>query len=155
MTNLKFRPGVTAVFQNHKTGLFLVCERGDAKNAWQFPQGGIDQGETPIATLFREMKEELGCDKFKILKQAPDFVQYLFPPDLKSKIVRNFSGQSQLWFLTEFEDGNVPDLKNSDGEFQSCKWETLQFVLDHIVDWKKESYIQGLSSLGLLEGAKK
>ena len=145
----KLRPGVTAVFKDVKSGLLLACERTDLRNTWQFPQGGIEEGEIPKDTLYREMLEEIGTDKFKILKEAPNFISYLFPSALKSKITKKYAGQTQKWFLVEFEAGISPDLTKADGEFINWKWESISAILEQIVDWKKQSYIDGFCALGL------
>jgi len=47
----------------------FIASRIDIENAWQFPQGGIDEGETPNEALFRELKEEIGTNKVDIIHQ--------------------------------------------------------------------------------------
>src|SRR5438067_8221410 len=55
----RYRLNVAAILQNRE-GKILVCERADATGAWQFPQGGVDEGETLEAALARELVEEIG-----------------------------------------------------------------------------------------------
>ena len=43
--------------------LFLVLR---AYKNWDFPKGGADEGEAPIAAAIREMKEETGIAQFSI-----------------------------------------------------------------------------------------
>ena len=43
-------------------------ERLDGKEAWQMPQGGIDDGEDIVTAAFRELKEEIGTDKAEIIR---------------------------------------------------------------------------------------
>ena len=54
------------------------------QDAWQFPQGGIDLGETPEACLQREMHEEIGATHFTVVAQTPGFLRYDFPAGLGS-----------------------------------------------------------------------
>lgn len=55
---MKFRPNVAAIIQNHSAHI-LICERLDTAGTWQFPQGGVDFGETHVEALERELAEEL------------------------------------------------------------------------------------------------
>lgn len=145
----EYRPCVVAVFTNLK-GEILVCERGDAKGAWQLPQGGIEPGESALNAIYREMREELGCDNFKVIKEASGLIKYKFPDSLKSSIAKKWIGQSQIWFQTVFDEGYGPDLSKGDGEFVACEWRPAFAVLEEIIDWKKEAYREGLSKLQLI-----
>lgn len=60
-----FRPGAGAVVYN-KDNEILTFQRSDNGNVWQFPQGGIEVGESPINTLWRELREETGLTEEKI-----------------------------------------------------------------------------------------
>lgn len=145
----EYRPCVVAVFTN-KNGRVLVCERSDVKGAWQFPQGGIEPGESALNALYREMREEIGCDRFKILKEGSGLIKYRFPEGLTKPISNRWIGQSQIWFKLEFDEGFKPDLSQSDGEFSNTDWRTVDEALMGIIDWKKEAYREGLTKLGLL-----
>ena len=70
----RYRPNVAAVIVSAKYP--FVCEvfiasRSDIADAWQFPQGGIDEGETPKEALFRELKEEIGTDDIEVIGEYP------------------------------------------------------------------------------------
>lgn len=147
---LEYRPCVVAVFTN-KNGQVLVCERADIKGAWQFPQGGIEPGESALNALYREMREEIGCDRFKVLKEGSGLVKYRFPEGLQKPISTRWIGQSQIWFKLEFDPGHAPDLNDADGEFCSCDWRSVEAALNGIVDWKLDAYREGLRKLGLLD----
>lgn len=145
----EYRPCVVAVFTNKKDQV-LVCERSDVKGAWQFPQGGIEPGESALNALYREMREEIGCDRFRVLKEGSGLIKYRFPDDLQKPITSRWIGQSQIWFKVEFDQGHSPDLTKADGEFSNFEWRTVEQALDGIVDWKKAAYQEGLFKLGLL-----
>ena len=147
MPSSDYRPCVCAVFVA-TDGKILLAERADRDGAWQLPQGGVDKGETAEQALFREMEEELGCEHFEILKTSDAKIRYRWAPGMKGH--KNYVGQEQTWFLTQFLDGHGPDLENAkDREFQSWKWSTPQEAIDTIAEFKREAYIQGFRSLGL------
>lgn len=145
----EYRPCVVAVFTNSQ-GHILVCERSDVPGAWQLPQGGIEPGESALNALYREMREEIGCDRFKILKEAPGLIKYRFPESLEKSISRKWIGQSQIWFQTEFDQTFGPDLYIADGEFRAFEWRSPKKVLAGIIDWKREAYTEGLTKLNLI-----
>jgi putative (di)nucleoside polyphosphate hydrolase len=146
----EYRPCVVAVFTNKKAQI-LVCERSDVEGAWQLPQGGIEPGESALNAVYREMKEEIGCDSFKITKEASGLIKYKFPSDLKKPISKKWIGQSQIWFLCRFDEGANPDMSLADGEFVRYEWRDANKVIDGIVDWKRDSYIEGFIKLGLID----
>ncbi len=145
----EYRPCVVAVFTKND-GKILVCERSDVRGAWQLPQGGIEPGEGAKNAVYREMREELGCDRFKILKEGTGLVKYRFPENMKKKIAKKWIGQSQIWFLVAFDAGFGPDMASGDGEFVAFEWRELDAVIDGVIEWKREAYRKGLSMLGLL-----
>jgi len=148
MRERSYRKGILAVFKNN--GSILVCKRSDTKT-WQFPQGGLDDQETPKETLYREMKEEIGTDQFSIIKKLEQPICYEFPKNFDQKIANIYKGQCLYWFLCEFKNGNEPDLeKATTPEFSETKWQTPQWIIDHIVYWKKEAYVTGLNKLELI-----
>ncbi len=145
----EYRPCVVGVFTN-AAGQVLLCERSDSRGAWQFPQGGIDPGESALNALYREMREELGCDRFKVLKEASGQVKYRFPADLVKPIASKWIGQSQIWFSLKFDEGYGPDLTIADGEFSAVAWGSVTDALNRIIDWKRTAYEEGLMKLGLI-----
>lgn len=147
--NLAYRKCVVAVVKNDRD-LFLVGERADTTNSWQFPQGGIDGQELPRSAVIRELSEEIGCSNLTILQESAEWITYDFPSDLNVPITKKYRGQSQRWFLLSFNDGAVPDLTKAEGEFQSLAWKPLSEILAGIVYWKRDAYRQGLHSLGLV-----
>lgn len=146
---LPYRECVVAVIKNEQN-LYLAGERSGQSGAWQFPQGGIDPGESEECTLLRELKEELGCSDVEILTKGSFTVQYDFPQNIDAPITRKYSGQRQRWFLVKFSENGQPDLSNSDHEFQDISWMSLDMILSKIISWKKDAYMKGLKSIGLL-----
>ena len=145
------RKCVVAVVANDQKQ-YLVGERSDAPNAWQLPQGGVDEGETVEQAVLRELAEETGCGQADISRRSAQEIAYLFPPGLSfknSRLTELFSGQSQVWFLLRFRTGEKHDLERSDGEFSLLCWKTKEQIIAEVVEFKKEAYIQGFAALGL------
>ena len=144
----EFRLGVVGVFTND-AGLILVGERANEPGSWQLPQGGLDSGETYADALWREMREEIGTDRFEVLSQSSALVSYYFPPTLRSKIINNFVGQKHQWYHLRFADCAGPSLEQSDGEFRAFDWYAKKKVIERVIPWKRAAYEQGLSLLGI------
>lgn len=144
-----FRKGVVGVFVD-EAGQILVCERQNRPGSWQFPQGGIDEGEDPLAALRREVEEEIGCRDFEVLKTGNEWTRYEFPDEVCVPIAKKYKGQEHLWFLLRFTNGGQPDLAQSDGEFRDWKWVPVENALDTVIEWKLGAYKHGLEILGVL-----
>jgi len=145
-----YRPCVLAVFTN-QGGQVLVAERVHPSSSWQFPQGGIDPGETPELAVQREMHEELGVKRVVIVGRTAGTIRYYFPAGLQTEIAKKYRGQDQVWFHLQLPTGEVPDLaKASDKEFQALAWVSPEEALRLVVDFKRGAYEQGLAALGIL-----
>ncbi|KAF8660003.1 hypothetical protein HU200_058087 [Digitaria exilis] len=124
----------------------------DIPSAWQMPQGGIDAGEEPRAAAVRELREETGVTSAEIVAEAPNWLTYDFPPDVRAKLNArwgtDWKGQAQKWFLFRFT-GNDDEINlNGDGsekpEFAEWTWMTPQEVIEKAVDFKKPVYEEAL-----------
>lgn len=144
----KYRPCIVAVFKK-EDGQVLACQRSD-NGAWQFPQGGLEKGETSEEALYREVREEIGTDSFRILKKTEDTFFYDFPTKLGRSLFKHYSGQEQRWFLCSFNEGHfVEKSKIITPEFVDFKWTSVSCVVGQMVSWKREAYLGGLEALGL------
>ena len=122
----RYRPNVAAVIlsENHPDKCeFFIAHRTDIKNAWQFPQGGIDEGETPQEALKRELLEEIGCNDVEILGEFPEWITYDFPKVARGKCYP-FDGQTQKYFLVRLKKGAKIDLQ----AFEVPEFEEYEFV---------------------------
>ncbi len=139
-TPVKFRPCVAALLKN-AAGQILVAERRDFADSWQFPQGGVDRGETAEVALVREMGEELSlrAEHFTILQARPGY-RYEFP--LTHRRWGKYIGQEQTYFLCSFV-GTEADLciHTAKPEFRSWKWiQPTEFKLSWLPEFKRGVY---------------
>lgn len=147
---LPYRPCAGILLLNRHDQIF-VGERLDRPGAWQMPQGGIDEGESPEVAALRELEEEIGvrADQVQLLAQTEDWVLYDLPEHLKGKMWGGkFAGQKQLWFkLRLLADDDAIDIETSHPEFGRWKWSDPQTVIDEIVDFKRDVYRTVLNQL--------
>ncbi len=143
MTNTKpYRPNVCAIIVSNaypkKTEIF-IAERSDMKDIWQFPQGGIDRGESPEDALFRELEEEIGTDKVKIIAQHPEWIAYDFPEHV-AKSMKPFYGQTQRYYLVRLKKKAVINLDTKHPEFVQYKFVSLDEAMAVMSEFKKPVY---------------
>lgn len=137
-----YRQGVGIVLFNLANQVF-VGERIDSPGAWQMPQGGIDDGESPEIAFFREMREEIGTEKATIIHVMEKKLRYELPHELSSKLWGGkYRGQEQTWIAGRFT-GNDDDIHltlHQPPEFERWQWVDLDHLLDLIVPFKRETY---------------
>ena len=127
-------------------GRILVCERLETPGAWQFPQGGVDPGETPEHALPREIREEIGLspEDYEIEDSRSGY-RYDYPPEVmagKPAYKAHFVGQEQTYFLCRVKAGAPPvNLMQEPREFSQARWiSPSDFQLSWLPDFKKETY---------------
>jgi len=139
----RYRPNVAAVILSSvypRTCEIFIANRVDMKDqVWQFPQGGIDEGETPEEALFRELKEEIGTDEVEIIAQYPDWLSYDFPNRVSRKMYP-YDGQKQRYFLVKLKPDAVINLETEDPEFVEYKYVSYDKILKNISYMKKPIY---------------
>jgi len=121
----------------------FVGQRIDATmEAWQMPQGGIDEGEDAEQSAFRELEEEIGTANAKIIAKTDDWLTYDLPDDLLGKVWGGrYRGQKQIWFLMRYqgEDSDI-NLETHHPEFNAWRWVELADVPKLIVPFKRDLY---------------
>ena len=125
-------------------GRVFVGQRSDTKAAWQMPQGGIDTGETPRAAALRELQEETGTDKARIIAVSRTWLRYDLPVDLQAKVWKGkYRGQEQKWYLMRFTGRDTDiDLNAHTPEFSKWKWLPFKDLPKVIVGFKRDIYKQ-------------
>ena len=139
-----YRPNVAAILQRENGDIF-VAERINVRGAWQFPQGGIDEGEDAETALFRELEEEIGVKREQLtILERRDGYRYSFPKKrLKYGI---YAGQEQSYFLCRFagEDKDF-NLDATHREFAGFKWiKPSEFQMAWLPRFKQAVYRQVL-----------
>ncbi len=139
---LPMRQGVGIIVLNQKNKVFVGKRIDNPIDKWQMPQGGIDQDETPLNAMRRELEEETSIKKIKILKEIENWLEYELPKNLLGKIWKGkFRGQKQKWFIVRFiGNDNEINLDTKNPEFIEWKWIDYELLPEVIVDFKKEVY---------------
>ncbi len=142
---LPYRPCAGVMLVNAH-GQVFVGQRIDnpGNEAWQMPQGGIDEGEEPEAAALRELFEETGVtqDKVAIIARSRNELFYDLPDDLVGKIWKGkWRGQRQWWFLMRFNggDGDI-NINTKHPEFSVWKWAAPETLPELIVPFKRKLY---------------
>ena len=137
-----YRPNVAMIIVSNnypqKKEIF-IAQRNDMKDMWQFPQGGIDSGEEVEKALFRELEEEIGTDKAKIVGEYPEWISYDFPEKIAKKM-KPYRGQTQRYFLLKLKKSAVINLETKHPEFDEYKFVSVEEVLNLTVSFKKDVY---------------
>jgi putative (di)nucleoside polyphosphate hydrolase len=139
---------------NRQSRVFVAQRRDMTSAAWQMPQGGIDSGETPIDAAWREMREEIGTNRARLLAESAGWYQYDLPEELASQLWGGrYRGQKQKWFVFRFEgsDSDI-DIATERPEFTSWKWAPMQELPALIVPFKRQLYRDILAEFAYLAG---
>lgn len=137
-----YRPNVAAIILSSSYPArceIFIASRIDVEDAWQFPQGGIDKGETPKEALYRELKEEIGTDKIEVVAEFPQWVSYDFPPSVANKMAP-YDGQTQKYFLVKLKKGAKIDINTEIPEFSEYKFVKTEKLNDYITFFKRTVY---------------
>lgn len=122
----------------------FLAQRNDLLDVWQFPQGGIDEGEEALEALFRELKEEIGTDDVEVIAEFPEWISYDFPPKI-AQSMKPFIGQKQRYFLVKLNENAVIDIETQHPEFCDYKFVDVDDVLHLSASFKKNVYESVLS----------
>lgn len=145
-----YRPNVGIVICN-RIGQVMWAKR-IGQSAWQFPQGGIDQGEKLEDALFRELEEEVGLKEVdvNVLHQTKEWLHY----DLPQNYIRQHKdpvciGQKQKWFLLSLEsDESAVQLKGDvQPEFDDWQWVSYWYPISQVIEFKRDVYRRALKEL--------
>ena len=140
----KYRRGVGIMLLNADKQVWVGRRIDNTDEAWQMPQGGIDEGEQPWTTALRELEEETGIPPHLVERIAdhPERLRYDLPDELRHKLWGGkWKGQEQDWFLCRFlgrqSDVNIA---TSHPEFCDWKWVPARSLPDLIVPFKRDLY---------------
>lgn len=137
-----YRPNVAIVVLGaeypEKKDIF-IAERSDMSDVWQFPQGGIDEGESTEEALFREMEEEIGTRDAKIICEYPEWISYDFPKHVARKM-NPYAGQRQRYFLVQLNKTASININTKVPEFSAYKFVEFSELPNYIAHFKRPIY---------------
>ncbi len=137
-----YRPNVAMIIVSDKypeKKQVFIAQRNDLTDIWQFPQGGIDNGEEVKEALFRELEEEIGTDEATIVAEYPEWISYDFPEKIAKKM-KPYKGQTQRYFLLKLNENANINLDTEHPEFISYKFVGVDELLDYTAHFKKPVY---------------
>ena len=145
-----YRPNVGIIITNDRNQVFWG--KRVRQHAWQFPQGGIQRGESPEQAMYRELHEEVGLmpDHVKILGRTRDWMRYEVPSSWAKRESRGgYRGQKQIWFLLQMvgRDCDVSLRTSSRPEFDAWRWNNYWLDINAVIDFKREVYTLALNEL--------
>ena len=145
-----FRPNVGIILLNQRNQVFWG--KRIRTHSWQFPQGGIDRGETPEQAMFRELHEEVGLfpDHVRIVARTRDWLRYEVPDRFIRRDARgHYRGQKQIWFLLQLvgHDWDLNLRATDHPEFDAWRWNDYWVPLDVVVEFKRGVYENALTEL--------
>jgi putative (di)nucleoside polyphosphate hydrolase len=142
-SDLPYRPCV-GIFLINDAGKVLVGRRiGAEADAWQMPQGGIDEGEEPARAALRELEEETGTCNARVIGEAAEWVRYDLPGDMIGKLWNGrYRGQRQKWFALRFlgSDDEIDPAGVAHPEFDGWQWMDAGDLVANVVAFKREIY---------------
>ena len=156
-----YRPNAALVIRSD-TGLLLWCERIRYPGCWQFPQGGVDPGESPWEAALREAGEELGLPNPATALQRTAHLEEPLHYDFTAEFIedflerrgQSFVGQAQHYFLADFigDEAEITLQPPPGCEPEFCRWKWAGTELVETVPWFKRDVVrQALSAFGLLD----
>ena len=145
-----FRPNVGIILLNTKNQVFWGKRL--RTHSWQFPQGGIQYGETPEQAMFRELHEEVGLqpEHVRIVARTRDWLRYEVPDQFIRRDARgHYRGQKQIWFLLQLtgRDSDMNLRATDHPEFDAWRWNEYWVPLDVVIEFKRDVYQMALTEL--------
>lgn len=153
---LPYRPCAGIMLANTEGKVFVGqrIDKAPEGDAWQMPQGGVDDGEEAEQAALRELVEETGISPglVDVIARSRNEHFYDLPEELLGKIWKGkYRGQRQWWFLMRFKgvDGDI-NIDTDHPEFSRWQWVSPDRLPQLIVPFKKRLYESLVSEFGEL-----
>jgi putative (di)nucleoside polyphosphate hydrolase len=148
-----YRPNIGIILVNQRDKVFWGKRIGE--HSWQFPQGGINKGETPEQAMYRELHEEVGLlpEHVHIIGRTRDWLRYDVPREWIRREWRSvYKGQKQIWFLLRLlgRDSDVSLRATEHPEFDAWRWSEYWVPMDAVIEFKRVVYETALTELSRL-----
>ena len=139
---LPYRPAVGVMLIGPGARVFVGQRLDSTLEAWQMPQGGIDEGETAEEAAWRELGEEVGTSAARIVAQSRDWLTYDLPEELVGRLWGGrYRGQRQQWFAMRFTGSDADiDIATPEPEFRAWRWVDATELPALIVPFKRRLY---------------
>lgn len=143
-------------------GIIIISEQSEVlwarrigQNAWQFPQGGLQEGENPEQALYRELYEELGLvpDQVSLVGSTRGWLAYRLPEQYQRHHLQPLCiGQKQKWYMLKLltEVSQVRFDSTQTPEFDRCRWVHYWYPLKQVIPFKRHVYRRALEELAPL-----
>ncbi|MGB1238118.1 MAG: RNA pyrophosphohydrolase [Pseudomonadales bacterium] len=145
-----FRPNVGIILANSQGQVLWARRIG--QNAWQFPQGGINDGESAEQAMYRELEEEIGltAKDVEVIAVTRGWLRYRLP----KRMIRQNSfplciGQKQKWYLLKLTgpDEAIRIDATDSPEFDGWRWVSYWYPLGQVISFKREVYRKAMKEL--------
>lgn len=150
IARLPYRPCVGVMLMNRRGEVFVGQRLDSQVDAWQMPQGGVDEGEEPREAALRELWEETGVEAglVEIIGETDDWLTYDLPLELVPKLWKaRYRGQKQKWFLMLFKGSDEDiNIETAHQEFSEWRWLPAAELVDNIVPFKRHVYVAVLDA---------
>ena len=145
-----YRANVGIVITNDKKQILLA--KRFKQNGWQLPQGGIDEDETELDALYRELQEEVALDPSHVtlIAKTPKWLRYELPDEHVRRTQKpKCIGQKQVWYLLKLDssDDEISLDLHDDVEFDDWKWVDYWSPVDEVINFKRDVYEDMLKAL--------
>ena len=149
-----YRRNAAIILVNQENKVFWA-QRMHQPEAWQFPQGGMQDGETPEQSMYRELEEELGLvpEDVELLATSKDWYFYDLPRQYRRlRDTPVCIGQKQRWFLLRLaaDESKICFTKTNEPEFEVWQWVDYWYPINHIIDFKQDVYKRALNEFAPL-----
>lgn len=147
-----YRPNVGIVICNRQGQVLWARRFG--QHSWQFPQGGINPGETAEQAMYRELFEEVGLHRkdVRILASTRNWLRYKLPKRLVRWDTRPVCiGQKQKWFLLQLQcqEAAINVQRSSTPEFDGWRWVSFWYPVRQVVSFKRDVYRRVMKEFAL------
>lgn len=145
-----YRPNVGIILLNQDNKVFWA--KRIREKSWQFPQGGIQHGESPTKAMYRELYEEIGLkpEHVKILGRTRTWLRYNVPDHYIRRDSKGiYKGQKQIWFLLRLvaRESSISLRTSATPEFDAWMWHPFWVPLEAVIEFKRTVYRDALDEL--------